>query len=278
VRTDTVGTSEETRNLNFSNLIFNGLIIGPSYEFTYNSLAGLAKTNKFYFNGLADFSGNILGLVQGAKPESPKELFGAHYAQYMKYQVDFRHYLQWAPDPHNVLASRIIVGVGLPYGNSSQLPNVKQFFSGGNSSLRGFRSRLVGPGTYNERYLYGTNTFLESLGDIKLEFNTEFRANLYQFLNGAVFLDVGNIWLAKENPSFPGGHFTSNWINELAADVGVGLRFDFQILILRLDLATPIRKPWLPEGERMVFNQINFSSPEWRRDNLILNIAIGYPF
>jgi outer membrane protein assembly factor BamA len=137
---------------------------------------------------------------------------------------------------------------------------------------------LLGPGTFNEYYLNGTREYIELLGDIKMEFNTELRATLYKFLKGAVFFDAGNIWLYNDHPDFPGGRFTSNFYKEYAADMGVGLRFDFKILLLRLDMGMPVRKPWLPEGERWVFNQIAFSNRDWRRDNMILNIAIGYPF
>lgn len=176
------------------------------------------------------------------------------------------------------IASRVFGGLGYPYGNSRQLPNVKQFFSGGSSSLRGFNSRLVGPGTYNEKYLTGDNTFIEMLGDIKLEGNVEFRSKLYSIIQGAVFVDAGNIWLYRDNPDFPGGKFSKRFANELAVDAGIGLRFDVKILLVRLDLGMPIRKPWLPEGNRWVLDQINFGDPHWRKDNLVLSIAIGYPF
>jgi outer membrane protein assembly factor BamA len=190
--------------------------------------------------------------------------------------VDARHYFNFFPGL--VFANRILIGLGYPYGNSYSLPNVKQFFSGGNSSLRGFRSRLVGPGTFNEQYLYGTNNYIETLGDMKVEGNSELRVKIYSFLNAAAFVDAGNIWLLRENPAFPGGKFTSDSYKELAADMGIGLRLDFKILLLRLDLGIPVRKPWLPDGERWVFNKIDFGDPSWRGQNMIFNIAIGYPF
>ncbi len=282
VRTDTLGVPT-VGELNFSNLIFNGLIIGPSYEYTFNGQAAGLRRNNFYFNGLVDFSGNLLGLFQGASQQNRKEIFGIEYAQYMKMQVDGRYYRNYGAHKNDIWANRIIIGYGHPYGNSRQLPNIKQFFSGGASSLRGFRARLVGPGTFNERYINrdgapGTETFIETLGDIKLEINTELRKHLYQFLNGAIFVDAGNIWLANEDPRFPGGKFTGNFYNELAVDAGFGLRFDFEILTVRLDLAWPIRKPWLEEGNRLVFDDFRPGEKDWRQDNLIFNLAIGYPF
>lgn len=279
VRTDTLGIDTRQRSINFSNLVFNGLIIGPTYEYTYNGQARGLKRNNWYFNGLADFSNNILGLVQGASTEQPRQIFGTTYAQYMKFQVDGRYFLNYGRNKTDMWANRIIIGYGIPYGNSTQLPNIKQFFSGGNSSLRGFRSRLVGPGRFNalER-TDGRQVFIETLGDIKLELNTEFRKNIYQFLNVAAFADAGNIWTASDDPRFPGGKFTGDFYKEIAMNVGIGLRLDFQILLLRLDLGMPIYKPWLPEGDRWVLNQIQFGDKSWRSNNLIFNIAIGYPF
>jgi outer membrane protein assembly factor BamA len=278
VRTDTL--SDVNLNLFYGNLIFNGLIIGPTYQYNFSTQTGIPKLNDFFFSGLVDFSGNLLGLIQKADYENnPKTIFGASYAQYMKYQVDFRYYRRVSEHPkepakNTTWANRVIVGFGYPYGNSAQLPNVKQFFSGGNSSLRGFRSRLLGPGTYYD----STGSLIQTLGDIKLEFNTELRANIWNFVNGAIFTDIGNIWLYRDNPVLPGGKFTSNFYKELAVDAGVGLRLDFKILVLRLDLAIPLRKPWLPENDRWVINDIAFGNNKWRGQNMIFNLAIGYPF
>lgn len=275
VKTDTFNSS--INSATYANLLFNGLIIGPTYEFTYNSQVGSTSPDNYYFDGLADYSGMVIGAVQNANyKDNPQKILGQNYAQYGKLQADFRYYHRF--HNNNTWANRIMVGFGLPYGNSDQLPNVKQFFSGGNSSLRGFRSRLLGPGTFNEKYLYGTTNYIQTLGDIKLELNTELRVDVYKFFKLGFFSDAGNIWLYNDNPDFPGGKFSSQFLNQLAVDVGLGLRFDFKILLLRLDMAIPVRDPWLPEGSRWVFNKIDFGSPEWRSDNLIFNIAIGYPF
>lgn len=281
VRTDTLDKGEMPK-YNYSNIIFNGLIIGPTYQFTFNSQAAGLNRNNYYFDGLVDLSNNILGLVQGASQTDKKKIFNTEYAQYIKLQADGRYYLNYAPiHKNNIWANRLLLGFGYPYGNSRELPNIKQFFSGGASSLRGFPSRLVGPGTFNEDYLKGDvggQRYLEMLGDIKLEANTEFRFNIYQFLNAAAFIEAGNIWTYYDDPRFPGGKFTSDFYKELAVDGGIGLRFDFNILLLRLDLGIPLRKPWLPENERWVFDKINFGSSSWRNENLIFNLAIGYPF
>ena len=101
-------------------------------------------------------------------------------------------------------------------------------------------------------------------------------------MHGAAFVDAGNIWLLNEDADpevrKPGAVISKQFLSELIVGTGVGLRFDFSFFVLRLDLAFPIRKPWLPEGERWVFDEINFGDPSWRKENLVLHLAIGYPF
>lgn len=272
VKTDTFGDPAASKDINFSNLIFNGLIIGPTYEYTFNSQAAGIRRDNYYLNGMIDLSNNILGLSQKANdPDHPNKILGTPYAQYAKLQVDGRYYLNYGVNKNDMWASRLLIGYGYPYGNSSQLPNIKQFFSGGASSLRGFRSRLVGPGTFNEAYTNSTGQaqFVETFGDIKLEMSSEFRTHVYQFINAAIFVDAGNVWLRNKDSRFPGGEFTSQFYKQLAVDAGVGLRLDFSILILRLDLAVPLRRPWLPQGQEWTWDKTN---------KPVFNLAIGYPF
>ena len=122
------------------------------------------------------------------------------------------------------------------------------------------------------------NFLPDQSGDIKLELNTELRAKLFSIVNGAIFVDAGNTWLYNEDPGKPGGKFSNQFLKELAVGTGVGLRFDVTFLVLRLDVAFPLRKPYLPDGQRWVINQIKFGDPDWRKENIIYNIAIGYPF
>jgi outer membrane protein assembly factor BamA len=108
--------------------------------------------------------------------------------------------------------------------------------------------------------------------------NSELRFNIWSFINGAVFADAGNIWLYRKNPQLPGGEFTPDFYRQLAIDAGVGLRFDFKILVLRLDMAMPLRKPWLQADRGWTFNNLDVTDAKWRGQNMILNLAIGYPF
>ena len=118
----------------------------------------------------------------------------------------------------------------------------------------------------------------EQSGDIKLELNTELRFPLVSVVHGAVFVDAGNIWLWNEHPNKPGAKFTNQFLNQLAVDAGIGIRIDITFLVLRLDVAFPLRKSWLPKGEQWVYDQIDFGNSAWRKDNLIFNLGIGYPF
>ena len=137
----------------------------------------------------------------------------------------------------------------------------------------------MGPGTFNPLVPQADGKrFVEVLGDRKLEASVELRGKLYSIIEGAIFADAGNIWLQRENPQFPGGKFSGSFYKELAVDVGLGLRFDLTILLLRFDFGIPLRKPWLPEGQRWVVNDIRFGDPQWRKENIIFSLAIGYPF
>ncbi|WP_027376554.1 translocation and assembly module lipoprotein TamL [Kaistella palustris] len=263
-------------NPSLARVVAKQLIFGPTYSFTYTNTM-LPKKNTFYYKGTVDLAGTIAGLVSGAdaKAGKEKELFNIPFSQYAKMEHDFRYYRK--VNDKSSIASRFIAGIGYPYGNSTVMPYVKQFFVGGSNSIRAFRARTLGPGSYDPRGQQAT-FFFDQSGDIKLEMNAEYRANIYKFLNAAVFADAGNVWLINEDPLKPGGKFSKDFLKEIAVGAGVGLRLDFSILILRLDLAMPLRVPYYQEGDRWTFNRIDFSSGAWRRDNLILNIAIGYPF
>ncbi|MFH7000099.1 BamA/TamA family outer membrane protein [Flavobacterium sp. FlaQc-57] len=253
------------------------LIFGPTYNFTYTNTMQKRKKNTFYFSGDLDLAGNITGLVTGAnvKKNDTIKIFDVPFSQYVKMRGDFRHYLKLTKNSE--LASRIILGIGLPYGNSGALPTSKQFVVGGTNSIRAFRARSIGPGSYINTTT--SNSFLpDQSGDLKLEFSTEYRAKLFSIVRGAIFVDAGNIWLLNADKDKPGGEISKDFMKDIAVGAGAGLRFDLSFFVLRTDLAFPLRKPYLPQGDRWVIDDINFGSGPWRKENLILNIAIGYPF
>lgn len=264
-------------------------IPGGSYSFTYNEQMLAAKKFQFYLNLRSELAGNSYALVKwiaGEKvsSENPLKVTGSVFSQYAKISLDGRVYYNFSSK--DKLALRVFGGIAKPYGNSALLPYSKQFFSGGPNSIRAFHINSIGPGTYNQEG--NQQGFLQLGGELKMEANAEYRFTIYKFFKGAFFVDAGNVWLLRSNPgtivvppdtepplSAPFSY--SNFRNELAMGAGVGIRIDVSFFILRFDLATPLRKPWQTDNE-WVGDEINFKSAQWRRDNLLLNVAIGYPF
>jgi len=205
-------------------------------------------------------------------------------AHYVKLDFDLQHFLTFR---HSMVALRFYGGIGMPYGPSSTLPYIKQYYVGGAYSIRGWRLRTLGPGSYVDTKSSITGKIIDRTGDIKLEMNGEYRFDIVKLfsgaikMNGAVFTDAGNIWLAQKSEGFPNGELdVSRFGTDIAMSSGVGLRFDASsFLVVRVDMAMPVKRPgYTEQGGGWTFDAINFSNSEWRRNNLILNIAIGYPF
>ena len=255
-------------------------IAGATYSFTYNEQAVQDKKMLYFIHLTAESAGNAFSLAKRAggdkpSPDHPSSVIGSVYSQFVKTSLDARVFLTLRDK--NKLALRFFTGVARSFGNSSVLPYTRQFFSGGPNSLRGFQINSVGPGTFFQNA--DNRAFLHLGGDIKLELNAEYRFNIYRFFKGALFADAGNVWLNKSNPANTGSPFKlSGFINEMAVGAGIGARIDVSFFILRFDLAIPLRKPWLEDGHRWVTDQIDLTNPSWRKANLVLNIAIGYPF
>lgn len=251
---------------------------GPSYSYTYDNTVDAYRTNSILYYGKVSFSNNIYGILNGAdvkKDGVQKKFFGLPFDQYIKLENEFRYFHKLGPN--SKIATRIFGGFGLAYGNSTNLPYTQQFYTGGANSLRGFRARSVGPGTIDPYYYVGGNSFLpDESGDIKLEANVEYRTKLFSIVNGALFVDAGNVWNLNHqdlrdgqgNPAPGQDTFGKNFYKQLAGDVGFGLRFDVTILIIRTDYGIPVLRPW-QEGS-------NWVVPKLR--NGIFNLAIGYPF
>ncbi|WP_186756352.1 translocation and assembly module lipoprotein TamL [Echinicola salinicaeni] len=250
-------------------------IPGLIYSFNYSQLGDDFRQSQFYVGTQLDMAGNMIGLFDGKNTqESPGKILGMEYAQYVRGDVDLRYHIELGKD--QVLAARLFGGLGLPYGNSVSLPYVKQYFSGGPNSVRAFRIRSLGPGTYKPDSV-NNQSYFEQTGDIRIEGNIEYRFPIVSFLKGALFMDAGNVWLMNENEALPGGKFSNSWLRELGIGTGIGFRIDIDFFVIRFDFASPIRKPYKAEGDRWEFEFKPFKR-DWRRENLILNFAIGYPF
>lgn len=272
------------------------LIMGSNYSVSYRPKPRPFSKNQFALTGGIDYGGNLLSLFakKSDSTDAPKELFKVPVFQYVKVDGDVRYYRTITPSIK--WANRLLVGAIRPYGNSKtmQTPQFKQYFAGGSTGIRAFRARALGPGSVAPDTLSIRLLGYQQFADIRLEFNSEIRMKFTNIINGAVFVDAGNIWSFGDSTraAYPGTALISNkFMKQVAVGGGIGLRLDFSYLIFRLDLATPFRKPWYvneiknvsDEGaveykNPWVFNEINFGSKAWRRENLILNIAVGLPF
>jgi outer membrane protein insertion porin family len=267
IYTDSI-QNPNNHNPSLKHVIDPQFTIGPSYAYTYDNTTEDYRTNSLYYRGRLSLSNNLYGILSGADTlgGKVKTLFGEVFNQYIKAETEIRFFHKLSAG--SKIATRLLAGVGLPYGNSTILPYNQQFFIGGPNSLRGFRPRSIGPGTVDPTPLSGGGFIADQSGDIKLEANIEYRQKLFSIVYGALFADAGNIWNAK--PHQPGGTFGPKFLTQLAVDAGFGLRFDATILVLRADLGFPLVKPYTPAGGTRSI------SPSFK--NSILNIAIGYPF
>ena len=250
-------------------------IAGVTYSFQYNQLVDKLRRNSLFFRLNTDFSGNTIDAVQqlAGNTDSVKTVFGEAYAQYAKADGDIRLYKKLRKE--SVIIMRLFAGMGVPYRNSSQMPFIKQYYSGGPNSIRAFRVRSIGPGSYATNKSYA-ESYWDQSGNIKLEANLEYRFPIISVLKGAWFVDAGNVWLSAPNESLPGGTFTPSWYTEVAIGAGFGVRIDIDFFVIRFDLATPIRNPGLPQAERWTgFLDLKNG---WNPRYLVLNFAIGYPF
>lgn len=250
------------------------LIMGSNYSYTYRGV-NPNSSDIFYVNTNVDVAGTVTGLINGKATPYSTTIAGAYFAQFARADVDFRYSRKLGDEFY--LANRIFVGVGFPYGNSSFLPFSRQFIIGGSGSLRGFQPRQLGPGRTRStaiQQLY----YPQVGGDYKLELNSELRFPIVSKIKGALFADAGNMWTKDTLLYGKQGQLTKQFMNDIALSAGFGFRFDISILIIRLDIATPLRKPYLERGKEWVIKDIQPFNSVWRRDNLVLNIAIGYPF
>lgn len=254
--------------------IYDEITLGTTFNYTLSPRA--RSKNKWLYNVGIDLSGNVAGLITGAKNFREKNVLGAPFAQFVKLDLG-AHYTRTLTRAGVEWANRLELGIGIPYNNSKLLPFAKQYTIGGASSLRGFPTRSIGPGI-NKPTAEDQRFFQLIGGDFRLLVNTELRVPFSKLFSGALFVDAGNIWTKDTLLFGPEGQLGKDWFKEIAVDGGLGLRVDLTFLLLRFDLGIPLRKPNLPDGKRWVLNQFDFGSGAWRRENLVFNIAIGLPF
>ncbi len=255
------------------------IIAGGKLSFIYNGQNDKKVKNTFYFQSSLETGGNVLrGIFDAIDKPFDNEitesynLFNIRFAQFAKISGDVRYYLPISRS--SKIVYRLAGGVGIPLSNLSEaLPFEKSFFSGGANGIRAWKARTLGPGSYQDPDLR-----YDKIGDVQLEGNVEIRFPLISWVEGALFLDAGNIWLLNEDSLRVGGKFDkSEFISEIAFGAGLGLRFDLDFFVIRLDFAAPIKNPSLIKGQRWIWDEQwgEERKPYYRPQ---FNLGIGYPF
>ena len=242
------------------------------YTYTYNSPS--SSLHPLRWETTIAESGNLASLgfmVAGHKwNEQDKEMFKNPYSQFLRLETDLTK--TWQLSAHQQLVAHANAGVIYAYGNSNVAPFSELFYVGGANSLRAFPIRSVGPGRFNGEKLSTQYSYLYQNGDVKFVANLEYRPRLFGNVYGALFLDAGNVWALREDAIRPGAKFVlSNVAKEMALGTGIGIRYDLDFLILRLDWGIGLHVPY-DTGKSGFYNIRKFS------ENQTLHFAIGYPF
>ena len=243
------------------------------YTYTYDNAKRPGRRNPLWWQTTLTSAGNVTSMIYGMFGQSfrqrDKKLLGVPFAQFAKLNTELRYHFKI--DRNQTLATRLAGGVIWSYGNAVTAPYTEQFYIGGANSVRAFAARNIGPGGYppDEDSKY---SFINHVGDIRLEANIEYRFRLVSDLHGAVFLDAGNVWLLRPDEGRPGGEFTlKHFAKQIALGTGVGVRYDMDFLVFRLDLGIGLHDPY-DTGKSGYYNIPKF------KDGLALHFAIGYPF
>uniref|UniRef100_UPI0030F5482F BamA/TamA family outer membrane protein n=1 Tax=uncultured Wocania sp. TaxID=2834404 RepID=UPI0030F5482F len=245
----------------------NNLIFSSSFSFTQDKRQNIFDENFSIFRFKVEAAGNLLAnaskLFGLNKNENNRyELFNVAYSQYIKTEFDYVKH--WDLGRKNVLAMRGFFGIAIPYGNSSSIPFSKSFFAGGSNDNRAWAPYNLGPGSSKT-----TDEFNEA--NLKLAFSVEQRFNIFENLNGAIFIDSGNIWNVLDDVEDDSATFTSfSSLKDIAIGSGFGFRYNFGLFVFRFDIGFKTYDPFYRDQNRW-FNDYNFA-------NAVYNIGINYPF
>ena len=245
-------------------------ILDARYDYNYSNQRYGTRLDFHTLHLSLETAGNLLSglssLVAGdTDSNGVRQILGVPYAQYLRVGGEWTRYRYLGTK--SSLVARLLVGIGLPYGNSLSMPYEKSFFGGGPTTMRAWQLRHLGPGSYQ-----GSEDILERVGDLQLVLNLEARFPIYSILEGALFADMGNVWLLNPSAQYPDGHFKWNSLpSEIAVGIGIGLRLSVSIATLRLDLGIPLYDPGYSDSLR-------FRPPHWRFNQIVTNFGINYPF
>jgi hypothetical protein len=261
------------------------MIAGGTYSFIFNNQKIKKSKDSWFVRFNAEAAGNMLQLFKKLSKskmisdtlQNHYNIFGQPFAQFVRTDIDVR-YNRIINDVSSMVY-RGFFGIGIPYKNSLAMPFEKQYFEGGANGIRGWQVRSLGPGSYippepvppQARY----TKYINQTGDIKIEANIEYRFKLFWILEGALFLDAGNIWAIKDDKNRPGAQFKLNsFYKDIAVGTGFGMRYDLKFVLLRTDIGLRLRDPKLPANTSWIFSRPG----SLNTGNMVLVIAIGYPF
>lgn len=246
------------------------LINSFSYNFTYNEIGKKGYNNPFFLDAKVEFSGNMLSLFSKTDNEksiinTSKTVFGIPISQFVKFDLDARKYFTFNKNHQFII--RQFIGVGIPYGNSSDMPFIRSYFNGGSNDIRAWIA-FGGLGPADTQIDKKIRAYM--MDNVKLTTNIEYRFPINPRFEGAIFADAGNIWSLKDKGI--GDDFQFNkFISQMGLGSGLGLRIKVAYIVLRFDFAYKFHDPNLPKGERWVIDKIQPLKPTF-------NISIGYPF
>ncbi len=253
----------------FTGFLFRELTM---YRRTRETLGGsyFLMIGNFEVSGLENLLVNrLVNTVSGYN--DTWSIGGLEFSEYIRFDADVRYYKKVLGRSN--FAARLNAAIAVPYANDQSVPYIKQYFVGGPNSIRGWQLRELGPGTYSEENIL--NTAFYQTGDFKLEANVEYRFDLFWYLEGALFVDAGNVWLLKDDPDRPGAKLGTNFLDEMAIAAGWGIRLDFDYFIFRFDFGYKLRNPF-PDPE--TGSQIVLTNGDYNGMLGNINFAINYPF
>lgn len=257
-----------------SNSYKDVLILGGSYSFIFNNQKIQKSRDYLFLRVNAEAAGNMLGTASsltGARKRNDNYYFlGQPFAQYVRLDADVRYNV--LINDISSIVYRAFTGIGIPYGNSRAIPFEKQYFGGGANGIRAWQVRSLGPGSY---HVPDTIDFINQTADIKLEANVEYRFKLFWVLEGALFMDAGNIWTFNDDASRQGAKFRfGKFLDDIAVGTGTGFRFDFSFVTARVDMGVKLRDPAISQGSKWILASRSFDF----RDDITFVLGIGYPF
>ena len=246
-------------------------IMDARYDFSYSDQQYGLRKNFSVYRFSAESAGNLLSLLShtfdgNVDSNNIRQFFDVPFSQYVRFTGEYTRYHYHGS--RNTFVARCLIGIGIPYGNSEDMPYEKSFFGGGSTTIRAWPLRRLGPGSFDASEYPN----LERVGDLQLVINFEERFPIAGIFEGALFADMGNVWVVNPTDLYPGGEFKlKDFIKEIAVGIGLGLRVNVSVATLRLDFAIPLYDPGVEESQR-------WRPPHWKFSQFVTNFGINYPF